>query len=201
MAASLRGLKQGSTRQRRHEDSAKLALLEQQGTFTLKYLEICQELYIHLSFVRSYCKIGSPDCPDGRSGHRPECMWKNMLHIIHKSIIIDLGFLPTGFGHQKMCPYRLRNPHNKSGWRRQTEDLLSASLIHGCFIHIIPSLFAAMGMHAVNVRSDDIVLEQLGYIKIRLSIIALKNSRLPSRSVGGTFYNSSRSSDRSVSTN
>lgn len=45
--------------------------------------------------------------------------------------------------------------------------------IQHCPIHIIPGLFAAMGMHGANIRSGDMVLQQLAYVKVRLCMIAL----------------------------
>jgi hypothetical protein len=57
---------------------------------------------------------------------------------------------------------------------RAVEDLLSSACIQHCPIHIVPALFAAMGMHAVDICSGDVVREQLGYVKIRLSMIALR---------------------------
>jgi hypothetical protein len=57
---------------------------------------------------------------------------------------------------------------------RLVEELLSSNHIHHCPIHIIPSVFAAMGMHAVDIGSGDAVREQLGYVKIELCMIALR---------------------------
>lgn len=57
---------------------------------------------------------------------------------------------------------------------RLAEEVLSSGHIHHCPIHIVPGLFAAMGMHAVDMGSGDPVREQLGYVKIELSMIALR---------------------------
>ena len=52
---------------------------------------------------------------------------------------------------------------------RTVEDLLSSAQIRYCPIHIVPAR-----MHAIDIRSSDVVREQLGYVKIRLSMIALR---------------------------
>lgn len=57
---------------------------------------------------------------------------------------------------------------------RIVEELLSLRRIQQCPIHIVPALFAAMGMHAIDICSGDVMREQLGTIKIRLSMIALR---------------------------
>ncbi len=57
---------------------------------------------------------------------------------------------------------------------RIVEDLLSSRRIQQCPIHIVPALFSAMGMHAIDICSDDVVREQLGNVKVRLSMIALQ---------------------------
>ena len=57
---------------------------------------------------------------------------------------------------------------------RIVEELLSSRRIQQCPIHIVPALFAAMGMHAIDICSGDVMREQLGTIKIRLSMIALR---------------------------
>lgn len=57
---------------------------------------------------------------------------------------------------------------------RIIEEVLSSSAINQCPIHVIPALFAAMSMHAQHICSGDPVREQLGSVKIRLSMIALR---------------------------
>lgn len=59
---------------------------------------------------------------------------------------------------------------------RHVESLLSSGRIHQAPIHLIPSLFAAMGIHATDLIGDDrnSVWTELGQIKIRLCLIALK---------------------------
>lgn len=57
---------------------------------------------------------------------------------------------------------------------RIVEDLLTSKKIQQCPIHIVPALFAAMGMHAIDICSGDVIREQLGNVKIRLSMIALR---------------------------
>lgn len=57
---------------------------------------------------------------------------------------------------------------------RIVEDLLASNSIQRCPIHIIPSLFAAMCMQAVNIQSKDAVLQQLASVKLKLCMIALR---------------------------
>ena len=57
---------------------------------------------------------------------------------------------------------------------RIVEDLLASNSIQQCPIHIIPSLFAAMCMQAVNIQSGDAVLQQLASVKLKLCMIALR---------------------------
>lgn len=57
---------------------------------------------------------------------------------------------------------------------RIVEQLLSQSHILHCPIHIVPSLFAAMGMQSVDICSGQPILEQLGVVKVRLAMIALR---------------------------
>jgi len=57
---------------------------------------------------------------------------------------------------------------------RIVEDLLASNAIQHCPIHIIPSLFAAMCMQAVNIQSRDVVLQQLASVKLKLCMIALR---------------------------
>ena len=57
---------------------------------------------------------------------------------------------------------------------RIVEDLLASNAIQHCPIHIIPSLFAAMCMQAVNIQSGDVVLQQLASVKLKLCMIALR---------------------------
>lgn len=57
---------------------------------------------------------------------------------------------------------------------RIVEEMLSRSHILHCPIHIVPSLFAAMGMQAVDICSGQPVQEQLAVVKVRLAMIALR---------------------------
>lgn len=57
---------------------------------------------------------------------------------------------------------------------RIVEELLSRCHILHCPIHIVPALFAAMGMQAVDICSGQSILEQLGVVKVRLAMIALR---------------------------
>lgn len=57
---------------------------------------------------------------------------------------------------------------------RIVEDLILSQKLKQCPIHFVPALFAAMGMHAIDICSGDAVREQLGNVKIRLSMIALR---------------------------
>jgi hypothetical protein len=57
---------------------------------------------------------------------------------------------------------------------RIVEDLISSQRLKQCPIHFVPALFAAMGMHAIDICSGDTVREQLGNVRIRLSMIALR---------------------------
>ena len=57
---------------------------------------------------------------------------------------------------------------------RVVEDSLASNSIQHCPIHIIPSLFAAMCMQAVNIQSGDVVLQQLASVKLKLCMIALR---------------------------
>lgn len=57
---------------------------------------------------------------------------------------------------------------------RIVEGLLSGSHILHSPIHIVPALFAAMGMQAVDICSGQSILEQLAVVKVRLAMIALR---------------------------
>ncbi|KAJ5609951.1 cutinase transcription factor 1 alpha [Penicillium lagena] len=108
---------------------------------------------------------------------RDGCLWPNMLYIAYNWF--------------KVLMYRTRTAENSSSKDAQmsshhlamraadqiirlTEEVLSSGQIHHCPVHIVPGLFAAMGMHAVDISSGDTVREQLGYVKIELSMIALR---------------------------
>jgi len=54
------------------------------------------------------------------------------------------------------------------------DNLLSSSMIHHCPIHVVPALFAAMGMHTIDICHGNSVRKQLGYVRIRLCMIALE---------------------------
>lgn len=57
---------------------------------------------------------------------------------------------------------------------RIVEDLLSSSHILHCPIHIIPGLFATMGMHVVDIRFGGAVERQLAVVKVWTCMIALR---------------------------
>lgn len=67
-------------------------------------------------------------------------------------------------------------------------DLVEAVLARGqimhCPIHIVPSLFAAMGMHAISIRSNDTISQELAFLKLRMCMLALREVRT-SWPVGG----------------
>jgi hypothetical protein len=103
-------------------------------------------------------------------------------------VLLELGLLSSSWfqivTHRSFCPknstdFAREDSHKKamksaSQIVRIVEDLLSSKKIQQCPIHFVPALFAAMGMHAIDICSGDAVREQLGNCKIRLSMIALR---------------------------
>ena len=85
--------------------------------------------------------------------------------------------------HRSIAPQNLSPPSMKTAHNlamdaanrmvRIVEELLFRCHILHSPIHIAPALFAAMGMHAVNICSGDMIREQLGVVKVRLAMIAL----------------------------
>ncbi|KAK2783070.1 hypothetical protein FQN52_006537 [Onygenales sp. PD_12] len=130
-------------------------------------LELCEEL------LQDWERHLPPELHLSRSS---EYLWTGMLHIAHSWF--------------RILTHRSRTPENPSSPSRRTshqvamnaanrmvriiEEVLSSSTINQCPIHVIPALFAAMGMHTVNICSGDPIREQLGSVKIRLSMIALR---------------------------
>ena len=129
--------------------------------------------------------------------HSGECLWTSMLHIAHRYVCYHssrLHIKKTDFdngnswfeilAHRSAPKEELSMPPRISPHKlahdaanrmiRIVEDLLSSACVLHCPIHIVPALFAAMGMHAVNICSGNSVLEQLGYVKVRLCMIALR---------------------------
>ncbi|KAG5298364.1 cutinase transcription factor 1 alpha [Histoplasma ohiense] len=130
-------------------------------------LQLCEE------WLLDWERRLPPELHLSRSG---ECVWTGMLHIAHCWF--------------RILTHRSRTPENPSSPSRSTshqvamnaanrmvriiEEVLSSSAINQCPIHVIPALFAAMSMHAQHICSGDPVREQLGSVKIRLSMIALR---------------------------
>lgn len=54
------------------------------------------------------------------------------------------------------------------------QDLLGCNHILQCPIHIVPALFAAMGMQAVDIYSDDELQGQLGAVRTKVAMLALQ---------------------------
>lgn len=80
---------------------------------------------------------------------------------------------------QDLSPPSLKDAHNlamraANRMIRIVEDLLSPSRISQCPIHIVPALFAAMGMQAVDICSGDHLLGQLGGSRTRSAMLALQ---------------------------
>jgi hypothetical protein len=108
--------------------------------------------------------------------------------VIFGVVLLELGLLSGSWfqivTHRSFCPknsidFAREDSHQKamkaaSQIVRIVEDLLSSKKIQQCPIHFVPALFAAMGMHAIDICSGDAVREQLGNCKIRLSMIALR---------------------------
>ena len=62
---------------------------------------------------------------------------------------------------------------------RIVEQTLSQDEILHSQIHIIPAMFAAMGIHAIDIYDgrNNSLKEQLGYVKLRMCMIALRELR------------------------
>ncbi|OCT48972.1 cutinase transcription factor 1 alpha [Cladophialophora carrionii] len=104
------------------------------------------------------------------------CLWTSMLHIAHSwfEIVTHRSISP-----QDLSPPSMKTAHTlamdaANRMVRIVEELLSQSHILHCPIHIVPALFAAMGMQAVDICSGQSILEQLGVVKVRLAMIALR---------------------------
>ncbi|KIX01614.1 uncharacterized protein Z518_09340 [Rhinocladiella mackenziei CBS 650.93] len=104
------------------------------------------------------------------------CLWTSMLHIAHSwfEIVTHRSIAP-----QNLSPPSVKTAHTlamdaANRMVRIVEELLSRSHILHCPIHIVPALFAAMGMQAVDICSGQSILEQLGVVKVRLAMIALR---------------------------
>ena len=54
------------------------------------------------------------------------------------------------------------------------QDLLGCNRILQCPIHIVPALFAAMGMQAVDIYSGDELQGQLGAVRTKVAMLALQ---------------------------
>jgi hypothetical protein len=121
------------------------------------------------------------------------CLWTSMLHVAHRYArpyllpSLSLTLVRSWFEivtHRSISPQDLSPPSMKTAHTlamdaanrmvRIVEVLLSQSHILHCPIHIVPSLFAAMGMQAVDICSGQSILEQLGVVKVRLAMIALR---------------------------
>ncbi|KAK5556571.1 hypothetical protein LTR46_005083 [Exophiala xenobiotica] len=95
-------------------------------------------------------------------------LWTSMLHVAHRSIT-----------PQNLSPPSMKTAHTlamdaANRMIRIVEEMLSRSHVLHCPIHIVPSLFAAMGMQAVDICSGEPVQEQLAVVKVRLAMIALR---------------------------
>ncbi|KAJ9610449.1 hypothetical protein H2200_005226 [Cladophialophora chaetospira] len=114
--------------------------------------------------------------PEMSIDNTSNCLWTSMLHIAHSWFEIVT--------HRSISPQDLSPPSMKTAHAlamdaanrmvRIVEELLAQSHILHCPIHIVPSLFAAMGMQAVDICSGQSILEQLGVVKVRLAMIALR---------------------------
>lgn len=78
--------------------------------------------------------------------------------------------------HPAHVPYPLSSIASGAVSRipQTVENLLSSSVIHHIPIHVIPSMFASMSMHVVDIRLGNAVRGELAQVKIRLCMIALK---------------------------
>ncbi|KAK4936071.1 hypothetical protein LTR10_022973 [Elasticomyces elasticus] len=104
------------------------------------------------------------------------CLWTSMLHVAHSwfEIVTHRSITP-----QNLSPPSMKTAHTlamdaANSMVRIVEGLLSRSHILHCPIHIVPALFAAMGMQAVDICSGQSILEQLAVVKVRIAMIALR---------------------------
>jgi hypothetical protein len=119
-----------------------------------------------------------------------------MLHVAHRLVVSNLKirYLKANsccckswfeiVTHRSITPQNLSPPSMKTAHTlamdaanrmiRIVEEMLSRSHVLHCPIHIVPSLFAAMGMQAVDICSGEAVQEQLAVVKVRLAMIALR---------------------------
>jgi hypothetical protein len=123
-----------------------------------------------------------------------DCLWTNNLHIAYRLVTFGIVFPELGLSsgswfqiltYRSFCPndatnLALAEESQQIAMKaagqivRIVEDLISSQKLKQCPIHFVPALFAAMGMHAIDICSGDSVREQLGNVKIRLSMIALR---------------------------
>ncbi|OAP63766.1 hypothetical protein AYL99_02993 [Fonsecaea erecta] len=104
------------------------------------------------------------------------CLWTSMLHIAHSwfEIVTHRSIAPQNLSPPSMKTAHFLAMDAANRMVRIVEELLSQSHILHCPIHIVPALFAAMGMQAVDICSGQSILEQLGVVKVRLAMIALR---------------------------
>ncbi|EXJ73930.1 uncharacterized protein A1O5_02224 [Cladophialophora psammophila CBS 110553] len=104
------------------------------------------------------------------------CLWTSMLHIAHSwfEIVTHRSISPQNLSPPSMKTAHFLAMDAANRMVRIVEELLSQSHILHCPIHIVPALFAAMGMQAVDICSGQSILEQLGVVKVRLAMIALR---------------------------
>ncbi|KAI1627506.1 fungal-specific transcription factor domain-containing protein [Exophiala viscosa] len=114
--------------------------------------------------------------PELQMENSSTCLWTSMLHIAHCwfEIVTHRSITP-----QNLSPPSMKTAHTlamdaANRMVRIVEGLLSQSHILHCPIHIVPALFAAMGMQAVDICSGQSILEQLAAVKVRLAMIALR---------------------------
>ncbi len=132
--------------------------------------------------------------PELNLEHNSSCLWTSMLHVAHRWVVSCQDLLPHANScckswfeivtHRSITPQNLSPPSIKTAHTlamdaanrmiRIVEEMLSRSHVLHCPIHIVPSLFAAMGMQAVDICSGQPVQEQLAVVKVRLAMIALR---------------------------
>lgn len=64
------------------------------------------------------------------------------------------------------------------------ERVLASGRVMHCPIHIVPSLFAAMTIHAKSIRSNQSIHQELAFLRVRICMIALRKVKT-SWPVGG----------------
>ncbi|KIX98994.1 uncharacterized protein Z520_05455 [Fonsecaea multimorphosa CBS 102226] len=111
-----------------------------------------------------------------RIEYTSSCLWTSMLHIAHSwfEIVTHRSISPQNLSPPSMKTAHFLAMDAANRMVRIVEELLSQSHILHCPIHIVPALFAAMGMQAVDICSGQSILEQLGVVKVRLAMIALR---------------------------